>query len=219
MNRDYLATHGQSNHLGRFVAIEPLELKRGDRVVIETGRGLEIGTILCGASDNHVRLLRIPPGRLVRRTTADDERTLLDTRKSSDRLFAMVRSLSDELALDVEILDVEVLLDAVTVVQFLGAQSEAQALAAALADRHGLAVLMENLAAMPDDPVEAGCGKPDCGQGKEGGCTSCSSGGCSTGGCATGCATGCGTGGTRVDMRDYFAHLRGKMESRRVPLA
>ena len=70
MNREYLATHGQSSHLGRFVSSGPLDLKRGDRVVIQTDRGLEIGNVLCPASENHVRLLPLPPGQLLRRAGA-----------------------------------------------------------------------------------------------------------------------------------------------------
>lgn len=215
MNREYLATHGQSNHLGRFVSSEALDLQRGDRIVIETARGLEIGNVLCPATEQHVRLLRVPPGRLLHQITAEDEQALTHRRRVAEQLFQSGRDLILELELDLEILDVEVLLDGRrAVLQFLGDESEAESLAEALTARCRLAVLMENLAAAPEAPAESGCGKPDCGHGKEGGCTSCSSGGCSTGGCAT----GCGTGGTKVDMREYFAHLRGKMEAQRVPL-
>jgi hypothetical protein len=64
---------------------------------------------------------------------------------------------------------------------------------------------MHNLA-LPAQEEHGGCGEPNCGRVNGGGCTDCATGG--------GCATGCGTG--KADMKDYFAHLRAKMEQRNM---
>jgi hypothetical protein len=100
------------------------------------------------------------------------------------------------------------------VVQYLGpTETDLSALADGLA-RDNWFVLFENLAApvpTTDEEAHGGCDKPDCGRaaGGGGGCTSCGTGG--------GCSS---CGGGKVDMRAYFAHLRGQMEARgRVPLA
>ena len=70
---EYLVNHGKSGGFGRFAGA--LALRRGERVVIQSQRGLEIGTVLCPATSGHIQLLAATStGRIVRRAeTADDE--------------------------------------------------------------------------------------------------------------------------------------------------
>ena len=68
-------------------------------------------------------------------------------------------------------------------------------------------IRLENLSLPKEEHEHGGCDKPDCGRESGGGCSTCSTGG--------GCST-CGSG--KTDLREYFGHLRTKMESR-IPLA
>jgi PSP1-like protein len=208
---EYLVSYGTSGAFGRFVTARPLGLRRGSRVVVETPRGLELGTVLCPASASHARQLK-GQGPLLRPATPQDMSAADDWSELGHRLFDDCSALSHQLRLDAEIVDVEVLLEGrKAVVQFLGsAEIDLTSLVNALAERHELLVFFENAAApAPAEEEEGGCGKPGCGRAEGGGgCTSCESGGCSS----------CGSG--KVDMRAYFAHLRTQMENqRRVPLA
>src|SRR5205823_6165726 len=60
--------------VGRFAAEPGLCCARGDRVVVESRRGMELGAVLCPTTPRHARLLPDPAlGRLVRLATAADE--------------------------------------------------------------------------------------------------------------------------------------------------
>jgi hypothetical protein len=210
---EYLVSHGASGGVGRFAAGEGLCCRRGDRVVVESRRGLELGVVLCPTTPRHARLLADPAvGRLVRRATVADEAEARRLRALAHALFAEGRRLAAEGGLPFEILDVELLLDGRrAVVQHLGwAECDYTSFADSLGRPHGLEVLMEDLA-IPLAPVEeghGGCGEPGCGRANgAGGCSSCGPGG------------GCSSCGGNVDLRDYFAHLRTQMEQKqRVPL-
>lgn len=197
----YLVSHGKSGGVGSFVSPQPLILRRGDRVVVDGPRGREVGTVLCPASIRQSRLLGAgSSGNIVRSLTAEDETALAGLGELGQQLFDFSRDTARRLGVAIEILDVDLMLDGRANVLFVG-QAPLEGLAAALHGALGLEIRLENLAV----PAEShgGCGKPDCGReaGGGGGCSSCSSGGCST----------CGSG--QVDLSQYFAHLRGRMET------
>jgi cell fate regulator YaaT (PSP1 superfamily) len=205
-------SHGKNGAFGRFVADLPLFLERGERVVVLSSRGLEVGSILCQANARHGQYLgQSPAGKLLRRVSADDDVALTELTDVSRKLFSESRELAAQFQLPVEILDVEVFLDRATaIIQFLGrADADFAPLVDGLAARHHVQIRLENLA-LPQEHQEmhGGCGKPDCGRVDGGGCSSCDSGG--------GCSS---CGGGKVDMKAYFAHLRTRMEERqRTPL-
>lgn len=210
----YVVAYGKSGGLGCFTVVEPLELARGDRVVLRTPRGLEMGEVLNPATLRQARLIGAHmAGDILRRAGAEDERMLRQLRPQADQLFAAGRAATHQLGLPLQILDVEVLLDGTHVLmQFVGGnEADVSQLAAAL-PHQGFEIYFENLAppsqANHDDHGAGGCGKPDCGRTDGGGCSTCSTGG--------GCSS-CGVGHT--DLRPYFAHLRDKMEAtHRTPL-
>jgi hypothetical protein len=209
---EFLVNHGKGGAVGRFLAAEALPLRRGDRVVVRSPRGLEVGVVLCPAGPRHARLLGDAlVGELLRPAGPDDDAALERLRPLAERLFEDGRRLALDLDLPAEVLDVEMLLDGRrAIVQHVqAAECDWDGFVAALRSRHGVDVLLENLAlAAPAEEEHGGCGKPDCGRGGGGGCTDCGSGGCSS----------CGSGG--VDLRAYFAHLRTQMEQQhqRTPL-
>jgi hypothetical protein len=206
----YIVSHGKSGAVGVFTAPEPLALKRGHIVLIETSRGIESGAILCAASLRQARLLgATASGTLVRPFTPDDESVKQRHDQLEQAIFETSRAWVERDALSLEILDVEVLFDGRNaIVQFVGQEASTEKLAVALERQFGLSIRFENLAAPRQEEHEHGCDKPDCGRTAGGGCSTCSTGG--------GCSS-CDSG-KNVDMRDYFAHLRTKMESR-IPLA
>lgn len=208
-----LIHYGKEGALGSFQSEAGLKLCRGDRVVVQGERGAVPGTVLGPASVRQSRLLG-NPGQVLRRFGPGDEAQLLRARAQAEDLFRTARSLTLQLRLDLEVLDVDVPLDAGRAILhlLLAAGADPEPLLHGLQESCGLEVLFHNLAGeaahAEETEEEGGCGKPDCGKKEGGGCTSCSSGGC---------ATGCGSKG--VDMRDYFGHLRGRMEeANRVPL-
>jgi hypothetical protein len=199
----FVVSFGKSGALGVFNAPMPFVLRRGDQVVVHTERGIEVGSVLCPATIRQARLLGAgAAGALLRPLGADDAARLPELRRLSQRLFDAARDGAEAHRLAVEILDVELLLDGRhAIVQFVGNEAGLDALAHGLEQAFPVEIRLENLApprSRADD--EPRCDKPDCGR-NAGGCTTCSTGG--------GCSS-CGS--ARVDMRDYFAHLRDKME-------
>lgn len=204
-----MVSFGKSGALGVFAAVDPLPLRRGQAVVIETSRGIEIGTVLRAASLQQARVLgAMSSGTLLRQATSEDGDRRTEAAAVAQHIFESGRARAERDGLTLEVLDVDVTLDGRSaIVQFIGADADAAMLAPALEQQFPLAVRFENLAApMPEDHDHAGCGKPDCGRNGDAGCSTCGSGGCST----------CGSGTT--DLREYFSHLRTQMASR-IPLA
>src|SRR5262245_56020357 len=149
---EYLVSYGKSGAFGRFAVDEPLKLLRGDSVVVHTPRGVELGTVLCAATSSHARLLTSSAaGRLVRKASAADQAVATMLAERGRQILGAGARLTRELALPLQVLDVEVLLEGGrAVLQYLGPADAdiaplADALADALGDAH-LLVLFENLA-------------------------------------------------------------------------
>lgn len=196
---DYLVSYGLTGELGRFPG--PEGLRRGDRVVIESPRGREMGEILRPASARLGDFLgNCTRGAPLYPATTDDEAQAARQRLRAEAFRAAVPGL----------LDAEILLDGRTLlVQAAGPHlPQIQLQATALAAQWGLSLIVFN-AGLPF-PEAAAADDHGCGScGSEGGCGSCGTGGCGSGGC----------GGETSDVRAYFAQLRDRMEHRRrVPL-
>jgi hypothetical protein len=213
----YLVQYGRSAFVGRFAATAGLRVSRGDRVVVRTPRGVELGEVLCGADDRFAsRLDPAAGGDLLRPAGPDDAAAAAHLEETAHSLLAS----AEAAGLPVAFLDVEVMLDgSVAVLHALPwGPCDAGPLLAGLSERFGLAVRLLDVSRTPTatDPQEKTytCGKPDCGSGP-GGCSSCGTGGgCSTGGCSRGAAK------TADELTSYFADLRSRMEQAagRTPL-
>ena len=211
----FVVSHGKSGALGVFTSAEPLTLRRGQAVIVQTSRGIEVGTVLCPATLRQARILgATSSGPLLRRVTRDDEAKREELAEIGQRLFETSRAWAQRDDLDLEILDVDLLFDVrQAIVQFVGKDTDTEKLAQALEKHFSMAIRLENLVT-PAPAEEAhehgGCDKPDCGKTAGGGCSTCSTGG----GCSS-CSTG-----KKTDLSEYFGHLRTKMEtSQRIPLA
>ena len=117
----FIISYGKSGGLGSFSASEPLTLDRGARVVIDSPRGREVGTVLCPASVRQARLLgAVASGSIVRPISVADQVNLEASHSLSQQLFDASRQLACERELPLEILDVDVFLERQAVVQFIG---------------------------------------------------------------------------------------------------
>jgi cell fate regulator YaaT (PSP1 superfamily) len=209
-SEEYLISYGHAGEIGRFRPGEPFSCQRGDRVVVRTEHGLQIGVVLCDATSKHERLLENTfVGELLRKVQAEDEQIARGIQTRAGRLFDDARQLAAELNLPMEILDVEIQLDGhrVTLYYLRWAECDERLLVSGLSKKYEMMVALRDLAL----PAGASaCGRPDCGN-QGGGCTTCGSGGC---------ATGCGSKAVAKDVQEYFLGLRQKMEQQnRVPLA
>lgn len=206
MTADYVISYGKSGGLGCFTA-DSLTLARGTRVVVRTLRGLEVGTVLCPASTRQAQMLGTASrGQVVRSLEQQDADVLQHHETQGQELFAQARAAALQLALPLEIIDVEILFDGgQALLQYLGApDGDFAALIDNLEKAHPFTIRLETQSQPHDDHAHqhGGCGKPDCGRSDGGGCSTCGTGGCSS----------CGSGG--VDMSAYFAHLRTRMEEK-----
>jgi hypothetical protein len=209
---EYLVGYGVAGDFGRFRAAAPLACRRGDRTVVRTHRGLEIGRVLREAAPRHAAFLpNTTVGQLLRLAGPDDDAA---ARRLDGRGLALLdrgRRLADEMSLPLELLDVEVLLDGrhAALHHLRWAACDVRPFVAALAREFDLHILLADVGrpAADEEPEDehAGCGREGCGGGN---CGSCGAGG------------GCGSCGTAApeDVRAHFAGLREQMERRRTAL-
>jgi hypothetical protein len=210
-NLEYLVTYGFLGDLGRFRAARPLRCRRGDRVVVRTERGVEIGQVLRPAMPGHAPFMpNTSVGSLLRLVGPEDERTREQMHARAQQLFQRGRELIAELALPLELLDVEVLLDGQhgALHHLRGSDCDVRPLVSALAREFDLHILLTDLTRLPGgsgevEEEEHGCGREGCGR-ETGGCSSC------------GLEGGCGSCGmaTPEKVPASFAPLQDKLEAR-----
>jgi cell fate regulator YaaT (PSP1 superfamily) len=208
---EYLVSYGRTGDFGRFRLAQPIGCRRGDRVVVRSHRGLELGEVLCPATPGHAQFLpNTTVGALLRLAGDQDEQAAERQRQRGRQLCDDGRRLAGELALPLEILDAEILLDGQqAIVQFLRwDECDFRPFVSALSTRYEVQLAMHDLALPGDadaEQEEHGCGREDCGRaGGKGSCASCGSGG--------GCS-GCGVA-KKEDLAAYFAGLRQQMDAR-----
>lgn len=71
--RHFLIRLGTMGHVGRFRLSEPLQLRRTDRVVCRTIRGIEIGIVLGPADLRNAKNIDLADGAILRRMSPEDE--------------------------------------------------------------------------------------------------------------------------------------------------
>ncbi len=212
-DREYVISYGLLGDFGRFRPAGALDCRRGDRAVVRSHRGLEVGQVLCPATARHARLLpQAPAGTLLRLATEEDERAAERGRRLGQEVFEEARRRAESLGLPLEVIDAEVLLDSDCVVLHFvrWADGDLRDLVSALSKHFSMHVLLQDLTKADAAHEEHGCGS--CGSG------GCGSDGCGSNGCGTGCGS-CSSGAKPDEVRAYFAELREQMLSRtRTPL-
>ena len=213
MTREYLVSYGTSGEFARFRTVALAEFQRGDRVVVRTSQGLELGVVMCPAQPEHAPFLsRTSLGELLRPLTECDEKQAEQVDRLGQRVFADAQGLARQLELPLEILDIEILLEGQQAIvhHLRQVDCDYRDLVSALSRKYDLHIRMNNLALPKEETI--GCGLPNCGQ-LTGGCQSCGNG--SDGG---GCST-CGKSAKKEDVAAHLLALRQLMEQRnRTPL-
>jgi hypothetical protein len=180
---EYLLSYGNAGEFGRFGSLEPLLCRRGDRVVVRSQRGQELGTVMRPASPGHSRLLADQfVGQILRLATDGDLQLAERMQQRGQRLFEDGRRLVREFDLPMDLLDVEVLLDGRQgVIHYLRwAECDPRPLMDRLSQRYRLLITLHDLALPSSEedeehPEPASCGAGGCGSG---GCGSCGGGNC-----------------------------------------
>jgi hypothetical protein len=187
-SREYLLCYGKAGDFGRFEADQPLSCRRGQRLVIRSDRGDEIGVVMRAASAGHEALLAgRQVGRILRIAEGADLDLAEHLQQRSESLFREARHLAARHALPLEVLDAEILFDGRQGVLYCLKPRDLQleGVLETLARDSGLTVTIRDLATPIEErgeegqPAGEGCGAPGCGHGALG-CGSCSSGACSS---------------------------------------
>jgi len=182
MGRQHLVRVGSLGTVGRFTAVDAVRYPRHARVVIRTGRGLELGEVLAPPVDQFGE--GAADGSILRGVTVEDE--LLEARLEKNRQAAYDACAArlTEMNLPAVLMEVEPLFDGQTLLfYFLGEMSaELEALTAELAELYETHVQFRKFT----ETVMEGCG-PGCGteSATGGGCQSCGTGCAIAGACST----------------------------------
>ncbi len=205
---EYLVRHGRLADFGRFRAEPALVCQRGQRVVVRTFRGLELGEILAEAGAEHAPFLpNTTVGALVRLASPEDEAREIALAARGLDLLGRAVQLAEERCLPLAFLDAEILLDGQRGVlhHLTDGTCDPRELVSRLAGEFDLTIELLNLS---DPPAEAEEEDHD----HAAGCGSCGSEG---GSCGSG---GCGSCGSKKQTREHFSRLREEMDRRRTPL-
>jgi cell fate regulator YaaT (PSP1 superfamily) len=180
LGRQHLVRVGALGHVGRFTAVDAVRYPRETRVVVRTGRGLELGEVLTepgDAADN-----QDSDGSILRGITVEDQ--LLVARLEKNRQEALA-ACTERLAAansPAVLVDVEPLFDGRTLLfYFLGEMTpELELLTAELAELYETHVQFRRFT----EAVTEGCG-PGCGTDAAAGCKTCVAGCAVASACST----------------------------------
>lgn len=175
MGRQHLIRVGALGHVGRFTAVDAVRYPRYARVVVRTGRGLELGEVLAPPTDESEQ--PGSEGSILRGLTPEDHLLQARLEKHRQAAYQACAKRLAELHLPATLMDVEHLFDGRTLVfYFLGEMTaELEALTDELAEVYETHVQFRRFS----ETVTEGCG-PGCGT------EAATGGGCKT--CAAGCA-------------------------------
>ncbi len=185
MGRAYLIRYGLARALGRFES-DSEAFERGDRVVVRSHRGTEMGEVLAEAPPALDSAL--DPAPILRAAGPEDLRRARDSERDRAAHFETCLAVFEGGTWPLELIDAEPLLDeGRTVLHYLGPHRlDASGLIAAFRERCGLDVVLEPAGRDVPEPEP----EPD-----DHGCGSC---GASGGGCGTGGGCGSASGGCAV---------------------
>lgn len=81
---------------------------RGARVIARTNRGLEVGEVLCEATDDALQHLKDPPGgQILREMSAEDENELFHLQSNEPAEFETCCRIVEQLKLQMQLVDIE----------------------------------------------------------------------------------------------------------------
>lgn len=166
-----LIRYGRVPEVARFDIDPELCLDRGDGVIVETHRGLQVGEFLELVPDT-ANLDEVVRPSVVRKATAEDLRAEAANRTRADRAFADWCDRIENWDLDLQLLDLEWTLDAAKLILYVLNERGPDC------TRLALQAVAAGFGVIEVQPVDEGgvVQSPDTGGG-------CGSGGCGSGGC------------------------------------
>jgi cell fate regulator YaaT (PSP1 superfamily) len=175
MGRHHLIRIGTLGWVGRFTAVDAVRYPRHARVIVRTGRGLELGEVLAPPGDEADAMPG--DGSILRGMTVEDQLLAARLERTRQAAYEACAQRLARLEGSVTLMDVEHLFDGQTLAfYFLG---EITPQVEALADELAAAYETQAQIGRFAETLTAGCG-PGCGT------ESAAGHGCTT--CATGCA-------------------------------
>jgi cell fate regulator YaaT (PSP1 superfamily) len=168
--------------IGRFTSVDGTLFPRHSRVIVRTGRGLEVGEVL--SPPDGVSFAEASDGSILRGMAVEDSLLAARLEKNRQQACDACAALLAERGIDAVLMDAEQLFDGHTLAfYFLGEVTpELEALTDELAARYDARVEFSKFA----DTLEHGCG-PGCGTESAAGqgCTSCGAGCAIAGACGS----------------------------------
>src|SRR5438552_3370336 len=168
MASKYIVRHGAMRCLGEFEADEGSIHARGQRVVVRTDRGLEIGDLLCEANPRAVELLsEATHGQILRRLTLEDLAQAERCRAAESQEFETSCRLVEQRQLQMELVDVEHLFGGERIVFYFLAEKRVdfRDLVKDLAREYKTRIEMRQIGVRDEAKLLADygdCGKPVC---------------------------------------------------------
>src|SRR3954463_4288483 len=108
MAGSYVVRYGQMRSLGEYAGLAGQEHPRGQRVVVRSDRGTELGEVLCAATDRSAMFLENPvKGEILRAATAEDLAAEAQLAEIQGRGFAACGEFIARRRLQMDLVDVE----------------------------------------------------------------------------------------------------------------
>src|SRR5688572_16597373 len=104
----FVVRYGSMRTLGVLSTRGGDRFDRGARVIARTNRGLEVGDVLCEATEEALRQLKDPPGgQILRQMSAEDENELFHLQSNEPTEFEICRGIVNQLSLQMQLVDIE----------------------------------------------------------------------------------------------------------------
>jgi cell fate regulator YaaT (PSP1 superfamily) len=168
MSNRYVVRYGVMRSLGVFTNSRGETLRRGNRVIARTERGLEVGEVLMEAGDDVVAKIADPRrGQVLRVMTSDDERESRRLLEQQQREFETCKKHIKALNLPMELVDVEQMFGGERVVVYYLSENRVdfRELVKALANEFQTRIEMRQIGVRDEAKLLADygdCGKPVC---------------------------------------------------------
>ena len=164
----YIVRYGLMRSLGVMGSRSDNEYRRGMEVVVRTDRGVEIGQVLCEATDDALSHLDQPPTGQIVRQVMDEDLTAIDNIDAARRKkIETCQKHVDSLGLDMKLVDVETLFGGERLVVFYLSEQRVdfRELVKLLASEFQTRIEMKQIGVRDEARLLADygdCGKPVC---------------------------------------------------------
>jgi cell fate regulator YaaT (PSP1 superfamily) len=168
MAATYITRHGSMRSLGEFEAGDGMAYTRGQAVILQSDRGLEVGEVLCEATPRAVQYIADPThGKIVRGLTAEDRQEAARVQDREKQEFEACRRFIRQRSLPMELVNVEHLFGGERIVFYFLAEKRVdfRELVKDLAREYRTRIEMRQIGVRDEAKLLADygdCGKPVC---------------------------------------------------------